>query len=347
MIGRRLVWILWLLCLLAACSDKGTKPPGPPVEAANYFDGWPSWSPDGRYIYFGHEAKDTTELFRFGQFSIWAYDTQTDKYGFLMGPGMFPKTNPDGTILAFSWGQTLFFYYFDSRTVRQVSHGVEVFEVDWAPSGQSLILSVGDGILIDTLGNIYAHLLPWDMSRGGWRGGWDGDWYADNRILIVSDCLSPDSLRRAGIIILDTLGQIIDTILIDDSPRAHLGGFEHLDMAPGRSQLIANYAYVTADGHTHSHLGLYSRDGILTGILSGDNAGRGKWSPDGLKIVFQMYTFIADNPFPGDPDFGRITPWICNPDGSDMHELLGWPQPAPDTTMFDGGYNWVTDTYHP
>ena len=199
---------------------------------------------------------------------------------------------------------------------------------------------------MDTMGNIYAHLLPWDMSNAGWRGGWDGNWYADNRILIVSACLSPDSLIRTGILIIDTLGQIIDTVVIDVSPRAYLGGFGFVRISPDLSQIISEYDYVTSDGYSHDDLRLLSRDGILIRIIS-PGAAKGQWSPDGTKIVFQKYIFMGDNPNPNDPDYGRITPWICNADGGDMHELLGWPQPAPDSAMFDGGYNWVTDTYAP
>ena len=131
---HRLIRILFVACLLAGCS-KSTKPSNPPVEPIHITDGWPSWSPDGRYIYFDHEARDTLELFRYGQYSIWAYDTQIKKCGFFLGPGLFAKISPDGSILAFSWGQTLFFYYFNSRMVRQVSHGIEINMFDWAPSG--------------------------------------------------------------------------------------------------------------------------------------------------------------------------------------------------------------------
>jgi dipeptidyl aminopeptidase/acylaminoacyl peptidase len=344
---RRLISILWLICLLAACSHKSTNPPiTPPIEPINIVEGWPSWSPDGRYIYFDHQARDTLELFRYGEYSIWAYDIQTQKCGFFLGPGEFAKSNPDGTILAFDWGGTLFFYYFNSGTVRRVSHGIDVYEVDWAPSGQNLLLSTGDGILIDTLGNVYAHLLPWDRSNSGWYGGAFGHWFASDSILIVSSCQSPDSLRRTGILVLDTLGQIMDTVTIDDSPRADLGGFHYINMSPHRSSFVSNYTYVTTDSYSHDDFRLFNRDGTLIRIIT-EGAGMGKWSPDGSKIAFQKYTFMGDNPNPEDPDYGRVTPWICNPDGSDMHELLGWPQPLPDTTMFGGGYNWVTDTYNP
>jgi hypothetical protein len=343
---RRPIKILLALCFLAGCSKPSKPPYVPPVDSVNIIDGWPSWSPDGRYIYFNHNGRDTLEFRRYGQISIWAYDTQTKKCGFLVGPGHLAKSNPQGTILAFNWGQTLIFYFFDSRTVRQVSYVSDLYEFDWSPSGQSIILKLG-GRLLDNLGNVYDTLQPIDSSEGGWRGAGDAHWYSDNRILVVSARYLSDSRRRTGILILDTLGQILDTVAIDDSPRAYLGGFSYLNMSPDQTTIIASYSYVTSDGYSHGDFRQYGLNGTLIRIISPE-AGMGQWSPDGSKIVFQKYTFMGHSPYPDlYPDYGRVTPWICNADGSDMQELLGWPQPAPDSAMFDGGYNWVTDTYAP
>jgi hypothetical protein len=342
---RRPIRILLALCLLAGCSKPTKGPYVPPVDSVNIIDGWPSWSPDGRYIYFDHEARDTLEFFRYGQYSIWAYDTQIKKCGFLMGPGQFAKANPEGTILAFNWGNSLLFYYFDSRTVRQVTNGIDLSTFDWAPSGKSLILN--NGSLLDTLGNIYSNILPTDSSEGGWRGSGDAHWYSDNRVLVVSACHPSDSFRKTGILILDTLGQILDTIVIDESPRAYLGGFSYLSMSPDQLKLVTSYTYVTPDSYSHGDFRQYNLNGNLIRIISPE-AGMGQWSPDGSKIVFQKYTFMGHSPYPDlYPDYGRVTPWICNADGNDMHELLGWPQPTPDSTMFGGGYNWITDIYAP
>lgn len=334
---RRLRVFLCVSCIFISCSDRGAQPPEPPVEPINIIDGWPSWSPDGRYIYYDHDARNLDELERYGQLSIWAYDTQTGHIGFLVGPGMFAKSNRQETILAFDWGWNLFFYYFDSRTVRQVTHGIEAIEFNWSPSGKSLIISPGDGILIDTLGNIYAHLIPWDRSNAGWLGGWDGDWFSENRILIMSD----DSLSRTGLLIIDTLGQVIDTVTIEENPRFD---FRYPSISPDQSRIVVVYIYIADDSSTESDLRMFDRDGVLVTTIDGAN---GRWSPDGSKIVYQHYTWMGENPFPFDPDYSRITPWLCNADGSDPHELLGWPQPPPDTTMFGGGYNWLTDTYGP
>jgi Tol biopolymer transport system component len=338
---RRPIWILLIACILLRCSKPTKPPPEPPPEQIHLVEGWPSWSPDGQFIYYTRPVKDESELIRYGQHSIWAYDTQTQRYGFLIGPGMFPKVNPDGTILAFNWGNSLFFYYFSSREVRQVTSGINLETFAWAPNGRSLILANGDARIIDTLGNLYAHLLPWDGSHGGWRGNGDGQWSTTGEQLIMP---SSDTLGYWSVIIIDSLGGIVDTIVRPESPRDI---YDYASWSPDESKIGVNFSFIRSDGYSASDLRILNRDGSLNLILSHD-AGMAEWSPDGSKIVFQKYTFMGQSPNPGLwPDFGRVTVWICNSDGSDMHELLGWPQPRPDTTMFNGGYNWVTDTYNP
>jgi Tol biopolymer transport system component len=344
MIGRRPVWILWLLCILAACSDKGTKPPGPPVEPIHLVEGYPSWSPDGRYIYYMRPCRDTIEWNSYGPTSIWAYDITSRHYGFLVGPAINSKSNPDGTILAFNWHWTLFFYYFQTRTVRQVTQGFDVTAFDWSPSGNRLIIGLGEGAIIDTLGNIIVPaLLPWDGSHGGWRGLELGDWFEENRILVASNDLSYSG--RTAILVIDTLGQIIDTVIMDDNPS---NSFGYPAISPDQSKVAASYLFTTDHGRTNIDVRLFGREGNLLGIISPPDSWMGQWSPDGATIALTKYTWMGDNPDSiFDSDYGRTTVWICNPDGSDMQELLGWPQPAPDSTMFDGGYNWVTDIYAP
>jgi Tol biopolymer transport system component len=145
------------------------------------------------------------------------------------------------------------------------------------------------------------------------------------------------------VILIDTLANLLDYVVIAEDN--WFGAGTYPSWSPDRSRFLLNVSY-EVDNHSYSDFRMYTIDGVLERILA-DSAGTGEWSPDGSKIVFQKYTWMGDNPFPGDPDYGRVTVWICNPDGSDMQELLGWPQPPPDTTMFDGGYNWVTDTYDP
>jgi hypothetical protein len=316
-------------------------PVDPPLEQIHLVEGWPSWSPDGRFIYYHRPARDEKDLLYHGQFSIWAYDTQTGHFGFFLGPGMFPKWNPDGTILGFTWGQAVFFYYTSTRTVRRVSHpGVEAYEFNWSPSGNTLILSAYDGRLMDTLGNIYYHLLPWDCSHGGWGGAGDGVWSRNGDKLLVS---SHDSLGYSGIIVVDSLGATIDTIIRAISLQDQ---FSYENWSHDESQIVANFS-TEIQGRSHEDWRLYSSDGALISILA-ESAGMGRWSPSSGLLAFQKYTWMAPSPDSGlMPDYGRVTIWLCNSDGNDMHELLGWPQPAPDPNMFDGGYNWVTDTYGP
>jgi Tol biopolymer transport system component len=342
------IFIIGSAALLSSCS-KSTTPKPPPVEENYSFDGSASWSPDQRYIYYCRRPDDLSQQQRYGEYSIWAIDMQTLKYGFLVGPGVAPEINPQSTIMAFSWAYTIYFYYLDTKRVRQVTHGYEAMEFHWSPSGDKLIITPGDGIVIDTSGNILSHLIPWDRSNGGWYGGWEGNWFKsgtpgwENRIIISSR----DSQSRSGILILDTLGQIIDTVIIDDQPHADLAGYNYPAISPDQSGILVSYDFIGQDGIRDSDFRLLSRDGGLISILS-PRAGTGRWSPDGSRIAFQKYIWMGDSPTPDlYPDYYRITIWICNADGSEMHELLGWPQPEPDPDMFDGGYNWVTDTYRP
>jgi hypothetical protein len=340
---RGAIWILCMVFLLGACSDKGTKPPpDSPIEPIHLVEGYPSWSPDGRYVYYIRPCRDTIELNRYGPISIWGYDMLSGHYGFLVGPAIGPKANPDGTILAFNWSWTLFFYYCETRTVRQVTQGFDVGDFDWSPSGYELILGLGEGAIIDTLGHvIMPALLPWDGSHGGWRGLGLGAWFEENRILVSSDDLS----SRPGILVIDTLGQIIDTVITDNNPSY---GFGYPAISPDQSKVAASYLFITDDGHSNIDVRMFGREGNLLGIISPPDSWMGQWSPDGATIALSKYTWMGANPDSMfEPDYSRTTVWICNPDGSNMHELLGWPQPPPDTTMFNGGYNWVTDTYNP
>jgi Tol biopolymer transport system component len=340
---RRLIRILLAACLLAGCS-KSTNPPipPPPVEPINLVEGYPSWSPDGRYIYYMRPCRDNVEMDRYGLASIWAYDITTRHYGFLVGPATYLKANPDGTILAFKWQWTLFFYYCQTRTVRQVTQSFDVTVFDWSPSGNRLILD--GGMIIDTLGNIIvSSLLPGDGSHGGWRGLGLGDWFEENRILGWSADLSYS--RRTAILVIDTLGQIIDTVIIDNNPS---NSFDYPAISPDQSKIASSYLFTTDHGRTNIDVRLFGREGNLLGIISPPNSWMGQWSPDGAMIALTKYTWIGDNPDSMfEPDYSRTTVWICNADGGDMQELLGWPQPAPDSTMFGGGYNWVTDIYAP
>jgi Tol biopolymer transport system component len=340
----RVLLFLFALCLFFGCSQETTKPPEePPVEPPGLpptvHDRWASWAPDGQYIFYQHQAEDSLEISRHGQYSIWGYDTRSGGHGFLVGPGMFPKSNPDGSILAFAWGRTLFFYYFDSKGVRQVTDGLEVYTFNWAPDGRSLVLSDYDGRVIDTLGNLYAHLLPWDGSNSGWRGMGDGKWASDGARLLVT---SADMFGYFGIIIIDTLGTVLDTIAVGKYPSDTFG---YPSWSPDESRILVNFAY-TQRGRSLGDFRIYRAEGTLERILT-TNGGAGEWSPDGTKIVFQRFTWMANIPAPEPMEYGRVTLWLCNPDGSDMHELMGWPLPPLDPDMFDGGYNWVTDTHRP
>lgn len=331
---------LVVVALIAAISCSKSTKHEPPYEYVRILEGWPSWSPDGRYITYDRSARDTIEWMRYGQISVWMYDTETGRYGFLVGPGMFPKWNPEGTIMAFNWGRTIYFYYPEVKSVRQVSDPGEIFVFNWSPDGARLIFGGtyrGESgcLVIDTLGNIVRNLVP-----EGWRGGVTGVWSRlQNRVLTGG--AREDSLQVGYLIIVDTVGNFITHVLRLDS-FAGIGSV--LGWSPDEERFSLNVSYVDDEGFTHGDLRIYNMSGQLEQILT-EEAGEPQWSPDGSKIAFQKYTWMAPSRNPMlEPDYGRVTIWTCNPDGSDMHELLGWPQPEYDTTMFDGGYNWLSDT---
>jgi Tol biopolymer transport system component len=262
------------------------------------------------------------------------YDTETGNYGFLVEPGIFPKWNPQGTILAFNWGQTIYFYYPDTRYVRQVSDSGEIFVFSWSFDGTKLIFNgcyrgACGCLVVDTLGNRIRNVLPDDYPVAG-VPSWS---QAGDRILLSVS----DSLTRTSIILIDTLGNIVREVLANqDFDISSVIGW-----SPEENRMALGATYVDGQGFTFSDLRVYDMQGQRERILTAD-AGMPQWSPDGSKIVFQKYTWMAPSRNPMlEPDCGRVTVWTCNPDGSDMHELLDWPQPEFDSTMFGGGYNWL------
>ncbi len=334
--------IAFAILVTISCSkptDENIGPPytGPPPP----LDGWASWSPDGRYIAYLHNALDNLEGERCGPQSIWMYDTQTGHYGFFVGPGLFPEWSPNSNILAFQFAHEIFFYYPETRSVRQVTNlGEELFTFGWSGDGRYLIYcSTYRGEpgcwVIDTLGNVIRDILPQDSMYH--HGGWV-DWAPsiDKLIWTIGDCFG-----LMNILIIDTLGNITDEVITDES--------EWLSVyspawAPDETKFAFHIAFKTHDGQIKGDLRIYSVEGQLYMILS-QEAGEADWSPDGSTIVFQKYTWMAPSPNPMlEPDIGRVTLWVSNADGTDMHELLGWPQEGFDSTIFDGGYNWLTDT---
>ncbi len=334
----RLAIVIFLVFYCLGCS-KPTKDEEPPYDylLCGIVEGWASWTPDGRYIAYGRPARDSTEIFRYGGFSIWMYDTETGNYGPLVGPGIFPKWNPQGTILAFNWQRTIYFYYPEARYVRQVTDPGEIYVFNWSSDGSKLIFGGkyhghSGCSIVDTLGNLVRNIRD---SSEGWRIGGTGVWSRDgNRILVAAG----DSLGGNGTLILvDTLGIFIREVLSFE-------GFDMGEWAPGwspdESRFAIHAVYVDDESYTLSDLRIYDMQGQLERIIGA--GGAAQWSPDGSQIVFQQGTWMAPSPNPMlEPDCARVTVWICNDDGSDSRELLGWPQPESDSTMFGGGYNWL------
>jgi len=260
------------------------------------------------------------------------YDTQSGSCGFLVGPGLFPKWNPQGNILAFNWGQAIYFYYPDSRYVKRVTNVGEVYEFNWSYNGAEIIFNGlytgGYGaIIIDTLGNKVRNVLPANYPVAG-VGVWSR--YGDQILLPVWD-----SLTHGSVILVDTLGNFIREVL----PYQGLGLGDEPSWSQDESRFAADVLYPDDNGVITSEVRIYDIEGHLISYLS--DGGYAKWSPADSQLAFQRVTVMIPPPDRYNPGCSRVTIWTCNADGSDMHELLGWPQPEYDSAMFDGGYNWL------
>jgi len=307
------------------------KDPGPIIE--NVLEGWASWSPDGRYIAYSRSSRDEEEFIRYGPTSIWVYDFQTAKYGFLVGPGNFPEWSPDGTILAFEYGYNIGFFYLQERTIRQVTHtgGIAVF--GWSPRGDQLLVNRQGCWIVDTLGNQIRNVAPMDSTPGFWQTIQSSDWGPSGDKILIS---RKNSITIFDIITVDTLGNFLQTLASDPDWQACDG----LNWSPDAMRFTASVSYFGTDRNPEE-VRVYDIPSQSFNIIS-DPAGMGEWSPDGTQIAHQKYTWMAPSPDSSLlPDIGRVTVWVSNADGSNAHELLGWPQVGFDSTMFGGGYSWL------
>ena len=333
-------WYL-LICLMLVqsigCdSDKATSP-GENVVIEGYFDGWPSWSPDGRYIAFSHNALSWDEASRYGQYSIWLYDLQENKYGFFVGPGTFPKWNPDGSILAFNVSNQIYFYYIALRKVRRVTTSGGIFIFNWSDDGSKLITNYSGGCwLIDTLGNFYRNVSP-DSTPEFWSTVQGATWVPGRDEIFLSRA---DATTDISLIIVDTLGTILREIFRLD------GGWDFANY-PAWSRDGRYFAiYMNGDlgGSFHSELQIRAADGRLM-VAMPDVGSQPTWSPDGHSIAYTRRTWMAPSPDSmWYPDLYRINIWLSASSGYLHRELLGWPPEGYDSTLFDGGYRWPEDS---
>jgi hypothetical protein len=328
-----------LMLMVLAVGLSCSKPTGgddfQPYDCQRASDAWACWSAEGRYITYTRQALDSVSFFRYGQRSIWMYDTETGSYGFLVGPGIFPRWNPQGTILAFNWQKTIYFFYPDEKYVRQVTDPGEIYVFNWSYNGNELIFGGeyrGESgcNIVDTLGNLVRNIYR--SSEGWWIGG-TGAWSAEGERILVA---AGDSLGGASLILVDTLGNFIREVL-------HYEGFEVGGWAPGwapdESRFAVDVNLVDNEGRVLPEVWIFDMDGQLQNSLGIGYAAQ--WCPTNSQIVFQRNTVMIPPQGRDDPGCSRRTIWVSNSDGSDMHELLGWPQPEPDSTMFGGGYNWL------
>lgn len=342
---RRLKFIFILMIivfgLFTRCSEptKHSEEPIPP-DPPNYSEGYPSYSPDGRYLAYDHEAINYSQMMKYGQFSIWVYDRQSRHHGFLVGPGMFPRWNPDGSILAFNWGNEIFFYYLESGTVRQITNlGREIFTFHWSGNGDYICADAGHFWLIDSTGGITKTIKPINGTDTGWAAGSEANWTITGDSILT---IGVFNTTHWSIVVIDSLGNLISTVLTRE---LYSEVINYLTWSPRRNRFAANYQ-VDIGNQIYSDIRIYRMDGSVDGIIDED-AGMADWSPDGSKIAYQKYTWMGDNPDPWGIDYGRITIWEADSHGRFKHELMGWPQQGYDSTMFGGGYNWATDTHAP
>jgi Tol biopolymer transport system component len=329
-----------LSLLSLVCSNPSRPDNRPPVEEINFMEGWPSWSPDGRYITYTHDAANWDEGLRFGSRSIWIYDCITKHHGFLVGPGLFPRWNPDGSIIAFNCGSEIFFYYMETGTVRQVTNlGREIFTMRFTPDGTRLCVTYADILLIDTTGRVAKTIRPFDGQDTGWGIGSDANWSITGESLLVTG-----SFVRGiwGAVLIDSFGGLLSNII---NPQQLNEQVSDIAWSPRRNQFAANYQ-VDIGNQIYNDIRIYRMDGSVETIIS-EQAGMADWSPDGSKIVYQQFTWMGDNPDPNSIDYSRVTIWETDSHGRFKHELMGWPQQGFDSTMIGGGYNWATDTHAP
>lgn len=329
-----------LSVFLLDCSNPSGPDNKPPVEAINLMEGWPSWSPDGRYIAFSHDALTMDEGLRYGASSIRVYDCESHRFGFLVGPGFNPRWNPDGSILAFNWGNEIFFYYMSTGVVRQVTNlGRDIFTMRFTSDGTRLCVSYSDILLIDTSGHISKTIRPFNGQDTGWGCGSDANWSTTGESLLVTGSFIRGNW---GVILIDSFGSLFNQII---NPQLHNEQLSDIAWSPRRNRFAANYR-VQVDNTLYADLRLYRMDGSVETIIA-ENAGMADWSPNGTRIAYQKFTWMGDNPDSNSIDYSRVTIWIADPHGWMNYELLGWPQRGFDSTMFGGGYNWLTDTHAP
>jgi Tol biopolymer transport system component len=323
--------MLMVLTVGLSCSKPTGGDDFQPYDCQRASDAWACWSAEGRYITYTRQALDSVSFFRYGQRSIWMYDTETGSYGFLVGPGIFPRWNPQGTILAFNWQKTIYFFYPDEKYVRQVTDPGEIYVFNWSYNGAQLIFNGRYGgeygcIIIDTLGNRIRDVLP-ESYRVAGVPAWSN---AGDRILLAAS----DSLNHVSVFLVDTLGSFIRDVL----PYQGFDVGNQLCWSSDESRFAVDVNLVDNEGRVLPEVWIFDMDGQLQNSLGSGYAPQ--WSPTNSQIVFQRNTVMIPPRGRDDPGCSRRTIWVSNSDGSDMHELLGWPQPEPDSTMFGGGYNW-------
>ncbi len=259
-----------LFLVVVGCSKPTDRGQPSPIEEIHFMQGWPSWSPDGRYIAFTYNLTSNEEVLRFGSPSIWVYDFQTNTFGYLTGPGKFPRWNRDGSIVAFEWHNEIYFYYLATSSVRQVTNlGRLIYSFHWLPDGARLSGTFDGFFVIDTTGRISRTIRPRWGELVGIANGQEANW-SPGGDLILTFCGFGGS--NWYLMLLDSLGAVLRTIIM----RTYDEEMSYLCWSPQRDRFIVNYGDYSDDSNVVQDLRIYRMDGTVETIIIRETGGDGR-----------------------------------------------------------------------
>lgn len=255
------------------------------------------WSPDGTRVVFGSDRNGNQDLY-----VVRTDGTQLTRLTSDTADDLLPRWSPDGTTIvfyrvphsgAFTYAQ-LHLVNPDGTNERPLlDNTMHDFDPTWTPDGKTIVFSC------DRFG-LQANLCAVSPADTGLRG------------IIFSAgaqhlAASPDG-SRVGFQSFDG-GQQIWVATLDGQSAVNLTpGLTSFDF--GWSPDGSHLAVATYDGQ-HYQIQLVSRSasGLTPLTIATDEAGDGRWSLDGARIVFYSLRTV----------FQEL--WIMNADGSNQHAI--------------------------